>query len=238
MAEKPLLVLFDGNALVHRAFHALPTLTIGKTGELVNAVYGFAQMLLKVINDLKPTHYAIAFDKKAPTFRHELFDQYKAHRPPTPEDLVNQLGRVRQLVEVLHMPIFEIDGYEADDVLGTLSQQATSEGVDTVIVTGDADAMQLVSPKVKVLYPKPRSTFSNTMLYDEAAVSEKYAVSPDQIADFKGLKGDSSDNIPGVPGVGEKTAVSLLQQFGSMEQIYARIDEVTPPKLRDTLKDN
>ncbi|MFH1775204.1 MAG: DNA polymerase I [Chloroflexota bacterium] len=238
MAEKPLLVLFDGNALVHRAFHALPTLTVGKTGELVNAVYGFAQMLLKVINDLKPTHYAIAFDKKAPTFRHELFDQYKAHRPQTPEDLVNQLGRVRQLVEVLHMPIFEIDGYEADDVLGTLSQQASSEGVDTVIVTGDADAMQLVSPKVKVLYPKPRSTFSNTTLYDEAAVSEKYAVRPDQIADFKGLKGDPSDNIPGVPGVGEKTAAGLLQQFGSMEQIYTRIDEVTPPKLRDTLKDN
>jgi len=234
--KKPRLVLFDGNALVHRAFHALPPLTVSKTGEMVSAVYGFALMLLKTINELKPTHYAIAFDKEAPTFRHQLFDQYKAQRPPTPDELVNQLGRVRQLVEAFRIPIFELDGYEADDVLGTLSHQASRQDIDTIIITGDADAMQLVSPKVKVLTPK--KAFGDTMLYDEAAVSQKYGIKPGQIADFKGLKGDPSDNIPGVPGVGEKTAVKLLQQFGSVEQIYARIDEVTPPKLQTLLREN
>ncbi len=234
--KKPLLVLFDGNALVHRAFHALPPLTVSKTGEMVSAVYGFALILLKVISELKPTHCAIAFDKKAPTFRHQMFDQYKAQRPPTPDELVNQLGRVRQLVEAFSIPIFELDDYEADDVLGTLSQQASHQGIDTIIVTGDADAMQLVSPKVKVFYPK--RTFGDTALYDEAAVSQKYGIQPQYIADLKGLKGDPSDNIPGVPGVGEKTAVRLIQQFGTIEEIYAHIDEVTPPKLQALLREN
>jgi len=236
--KKPLLVLFDGNALVHRAFHALPPLTVSKTGEMVSAVYGFALMLLKVVNELKPSHYAIAFDTKAPTFRHQMFDQYKAQRPKTPDELVSQLGRLRQLVEAFHIPIFELDGYEADDVLGALSHQASQKGIDTIIVTGDADAMQLVSPRVKVLYPRPRGSFSDTMLYDEAAVSQKYGVEPEQIADFKGLVGDVSDNIPGVPSVGPVTAAKLLKQFGSVDQIYAHIDEVTPPKLRDTLRQN
>ena len=231
-------MLFDGNALVHRAFHALPPLTVSKTGEMVNAVYGFALMLLKVVNELNPTHYAIAFDKKAPTFRHKLFNQYKAQRPPTPDELVNQLGRVRQLVDTFHIPIFELDDYEADDVLGTLSHQASQQDIDTIIVTGDADAMQLVSPQVKVLYPKPRGPFSDTTLYDEVAVNQKYSIKPQQIADFKGLVGDPSDNIPGVRGVGEKTAVKLLGQFGSIDQIYAHIDEVTPPKLQALLREN
>jgi len=236
--KKPLLVLFDGNALIHRAFHALPPLTVSKTGEMVSAVYGFALMLLKVINELKPTHYAIAFDMKAPTFRHKLFHEYKAHRPPTPDELVNQLGRVRELVEAFRIPIFELESYEADDVLGTLSHQASNQDIDTVIVTGDADTMQLVSPRVKVLYPKPGRSFSDTMLYDEAAVSQKYSLKPEQITDFKALKGDPSDNIPGVRGIGEKTAVKLLQQFGSMEQIYDHIDEVTPAKLQTILREN
>jgi len=236
--KKPLLVLFDGNALVHRAFHALPSLTVRKTGEVVSAVYGFALMLLKVINELKPTHYAIAFDKAAPTFRHQLFQEYKAQRPKTPDELVNQLGRVRQLVEGFDIPIFELDEYEADDVLGTLSHQASQQGIDTIIVTGDADTMQLVSPRVRVLYPRPRSTFSDTMLYDEAAVSQKYGVNPEHIADLKGLVGDPSDNIPGVTGIGEKTAVRLIQQYGTIDQIYAHIDEVTPPKLQALLREN
>lgn len=236
--QKPRLVLFDGNALIHRAFHALPPLTVSKTGEMVSAVYGFALMLLKVINELKPTHYAIAFDKKAPTFRHQLFDQYKAQRPPTPEELVNQIERVRELVQAFHIPIFELDGYEADDVLGTLSHQASKQDIDTTIVTGDADTMQLVSPKVRILYPKPGRSFSDTMLYDEAAVTQKYGVEPKYVADFKGLVGDPSDNIPGVRGIGDKTAVKLINQFGSIEQIYAHIDEVTPPRLQGILREN
>jgi DNA polymerase-1 len=236
--EKPLLVLFDGNALLHRAFHALPPLTLRKSGEMVGAVYGFAQMLLKVINELKPSHYAIAFDMKGPTFRHKLFDQYKIHRPATPEELVGQLGRVRELVEAFNIPIFEQEGYEADDLLGTLSNQASGKDVETIIVTGDADAMQLVSPRVKVLYPKPRKSFSDTMLFDEAAVKEKYGVKPEQIADLKGLVGDPSDNIPGVTGIGAKTAVKLIEQFGSVEGIYEHIDKVEPEKLRALLKDS
>jgi DNA polymerase-1 len=244
--EKPLLVLFDGNAIVHRAYHAFgPTkyrqakpLTVSKTGEVVSAVYGFAQMLLKVLGELKPTHYAVAFDKKGPTFRHELFDQYKAQRPPMPDELVGQIERVKHLVTAFHIPLFEIGGYEADDVLGTLSRQASRKGVDTVIVTGDADTMQLVSPHVKVLYPKAGRTFSDTTLFDEAAVSEKYGVGPEHIADLKAMVGDASDNIPGVPGIGEKTAVKLIQQFGTLEEIYKHLDEVTPPKTREILGQN
>jgi len=239
--EKPLLVLFDGNAIVHRAFHAFEntrTLTVSKTGEIVSAVYGFAQMLLKAINELKPTHCAIAFDKAAPTFRHLMFDQYKAHRPRTPDELVNQFDRVRQLVEAFHIPIFELDDYEADDVLGTLSRQASERGIDSVIVTGDADTMQLVSPSVKILYPKPRGSFSDTKLYDETAVVEKYGVKPEHIADLKALEGDASDNIPGVPGIGAKTAVKLIQQFGPIEEIYAHIDEVTPARIQNLLREN
>jgi len=244
--KKPLLVLFDGNAIIHRAYHAFGAtkyraakpLTVPKTGEVVSAVYGFTLMLLKALSELKPSHCAIAFDKKAPTFRHQLFEQYKAQRPPTPDELVNQIERVKQLVEAFRIPIFELDGYEADDILGTLSRQATEQNIDTIIVTGDADTMQLVSPKVKVLYPKPGKSFSDTMLYDEAAVASKYGVKPEHIADLKALVGDPSDNIPGVPGIGEKTAVKLIQQFGSIEEIYAHLDEVTPPRLRDMLREN
>ncbi len=239
--KKPLLVLFDGNAIVHRAFHAFAAsrpLTVSKTGEVVSAVYVFALMLLKIINELKPTCYAIAFDTKAPTFRHQMFDQYKAQRPPTPDELIDQLGRVRQLVQAFHIPIYELDGYEADDVLGTLSLQSSRQDIDTIIVTGDADAMQLVSPRVRVLYPRPRGSFSDTDLFDEAAVNQKYGIKPEQITDFKGLRGDPSDNIPGVPNIGPVTAAKLLKQFGTIDQIYANIDEVTPAKLQALLRQN
>ncbi|MFC1901587.1 DNA polymerase I [Chloroflexota bacterium] len=244
--DKPLLVLFDGNAIIHRAYHAFGAtkyraatpLTVSKTGEIVSAVYGFALMLLKVLSELEPSHYAIAFDKKGPTFRHRLFDQYKAHRPATPEELVNQMDRVKQLVAAFRIPVFEMDDYEADDVLGTLSRQASQEGINTIIITGDADTMQLVSPRVKVLYPRPGKTFSDTVLYDEAGVSLKYGVGPGHITDLKGLVGDTSDNIPGVSGIGGKTAAKLVQQFGTVEEIYTHIDEVTPPKLQELLRQN
>ncbi len=209
-----------------------------QTGEVVSAVYGFALMFMKVVNELKPTHYAIAFDVKGPTFRHKMFEQYKAQRPETPEELVAQLGRVRQLVTAFHMPIFELEGYEADDILGALSRQAGEQGVDTIIVTGDADAMQLVSPTVRILYPRQGKAFGDTMLYDEAGVVEKFGVTPEQVADFKGLVGDPSDNIPGVPNIGKKTATKLLQQFGSIDEIYAHIDEVNPPRIQTILREN
>ena len=236
MVEKSLL-LFDGNALVHRAFHALPPLAVTKTGEVTGAVYGFASMVLKVLAELKPTHYAIAFDYPAPTFRHHEFKPYKAQRPPAPEELKGQFHRVRQLAEAFRTPIFEVEGYEADDILGTLCRQASAQGIDTTIVTGDLDTLQLVSPRVRVLTPRPGKPFSDTVIYDEERVSERYGISPSQIADLKGLKGDASDNIPGVSGVGEKTALKLLQQFGTIEEIYAHIDEVEPAKVQRVLRE-
>lgn len=231
--EKPLLLLFDGNALVHCAFHALPPLTVSRTGEMVNAVYGFANTLLKVLAELKPTHWAVAFDRPAPTFRHEMFEEYKAQRPTTPEELKSQIGRVHQLVETFHIPVFELDGFEADDILGTLSQQAREKGIETIIVTGDNDMLQVILPGVEVFAPK--RTFSDTVLYDEEAVEQKYGVKPEQITDFKALVGDPSDNIPGVPGIGEKKATRLIQQFGSLEEIYSHIEDVMPNKLQATL---
>ena len=232
--EKPLLLLFDGNALVHRAFHALPPLTVSKTGEMVNAVYGFAATLLKVLAEFKPAHWAVAFDRPAPTFRHEMFEEYKAQRPSTPDELKGQIKRVHQLVETFHIPIFEIDGFEADDVLGTLSKQANEQGIQSIIVTGDNDMLQAVLPGVKALVP--RRTFNDTILYDEEAVHQKYGVQPGQITDFKALSGDASDNIPGVPGIGEKTAAKLIQQFDSLEGIYEHIEDVTPGKLQTMLR--
>jgi DNA polymerase-1 len=233
--EKPLLLLFDGNALVHRAFHALPPLTQPRTGELVNAVYGFASTLLKVFADFKPTHWAVAFDRPAPTFRHEMFEEYKAQRPATPDELKSQIKKVHQLVEAFHIPVFEIDGFEADDVLGTLSKQADERGIETIIVTGDNDMLQAVLPRVKTL--APRRSFTDTMLYNEQAVEQKYGIKPEQLADLKALAGDVSDNIPGLPGIGEKTAAKLLQQYGSLQGIYHHIEDMTPGKLQNTLRE-
>jgi len=230
---KLLLLLFDGNAMVHRAFHALPPLTVSKTGEMVNAVYGFANTLLKELAELKPTHWAVAFDRPTPTFRHEIFQEYKAQRPKAPEELKSQIKRVHQLVAAFHIPIFEMDGFEADDILGTLSKQASEQAIETIIVTGDNDILQLVMPGVKTL--APRRSFSETVLYDEEAVEQKYGIKPGQITDFKALVGDASDNIPGIPGIGEKTAARLIQKHGSLEGIYKHIEYVTPDKLQKIL---
>ncbi len=235
MKEKPLLLLFDGNALVHRAFHALPPLSIAKTGEMVNAVRGFAATLLKLLKDTKPSYWAIAFDRPKPTFRHIKFADYKKHRPPTPAELVSQLDRVHQVSEAFHLPVFELDGFEADDVLGTLSKQASEQDIKTLIITGDNDMLQLVSKQVHVM--TPRRGFTDIVVYDESEVDNKYGVLPKQLIDLKALTGDNSDNIPGIPGVGEKTAAKLLQQYGTLDNIYMNIDDVTPQKLQNLLRD-
>lgn len=236
--KKPLLLLFDGHALLHRAFHALPSLAVTRTGEPTGALYGFASMLLKVLAEYKPTHWAIALDAPSPTFRHEQFKEYKAQRKPAPDELKSQLVRVKDLIKAFNIPLFEIPGYEADDIIGTISKKASEQGIDTIIVTGDTDTLQLVSPRVKVLTPKPGRPFSDTVLYDEEAVRQRYHLSPNQLADLKGLKGDPSDNIPGVQGIGEKTATKLIQTFGSLEGIYEHLNEVTPPKIQETLRQN
>lgn len=217
------LMLIDGNSLVHRAFHALPVLTSPK-GEITNATYGFTMMLLRAMGDLRPTHVATAFDTPRPTFRHERFGAYKGTRPPTPDGLTQQFARVMDVLDALHVPVYRVDGLEADDVLGTLADHAVGRGLDVVVVTGDTDAFQLVGPKVRVLVP--RRGMTDTMLYDEAAVRERYGLEPAQLVDLRALRGDPSDNIPGVPGVGDKTATRLLGSYHDVEGIVANLDQL------------
>src|SRR4051794_12808642 len=220
-----LLLVVDGNSLVHRAFHALPPLTSSR-GELVNAVFGVAQMLLKAFNDLRPRYAVAAFDTAAPTFRHEAYADYKGTRGPAAEGLHDQFGRVYELLSALGVKIFRLDGYEADDLLGALSEQACAQDADVVILTGDLDALQLVGPHVRVL--TSRRGLSDAIMYDEAAVRERYGLSPSQIVDYKALRGDTSDNIPGVPGIGDKTASRLLGEYGTVDNLYAHLDALSP----------
>lgn len=234
--DKPLLVLLDGHGIIHRAYHAVrEPLTVRKTGEVVTAAYGFANTLLSVLRELKPTHLAVALDKGRITFRHEQEPTYKAHRPEMPEDLRAQIGRCRELIETFDIPIYELEGFEADDVLGTLTRQAAEQGVETYLVSLDSDIAQLVQPGVHLFMFRPYQR--DTVIYeDPAAVHERYGVWPEQMTDLKGLKGDASDNIPGVPGVGDKTAVKLLQQYGGVEGVLEHIDEVEPERLREALR--
>ncbi|MBA2449486.1 MAG: DNA polymerase I, partial [Chloroflexi bacterium] len=202
------LVLIDGHALVFRAFHAVPQLTSPK-GELVNAVYGFTSMLFKAWRELRPRYVIATFDTSAQTFRRASYEAYKGTRGPQPEGIRPQFHHVYRLLEAMSIPVFTLDGYEADDLLGALSKQAAERGLDVVILTGDMDALQLVDPRVRVL--TSRRGFSDTILYDEQAVRDRYGLDPRQLPDFKALRGDASDNIPGVPGIGDKTAAKLLQ---------------------------
>ncbi len=223
MPQTKKLVLIDGHALAYRAFHALPEDMKTSQGELTNAVYGFTSMLLNVLRDEKPTHVAVTFDKGR-TFRHDVYADYKAHRAKMPDEMHSQMERVRQVVETLGIPVFEQEGYEADDLLGTLARQAGEQGVDTLIVTGDMDLLQLVDEHTRVLTSRWR--FSDTIVYDLEGVKQRYGLTPAQLVDLKAMMGDKSDNIPGVRGVGEKTAIKLLQQYSQLETIYEHLDEV------------
>lgn len=227
------LVLIDGNAIIHRAYHALPPLTT-KKGELVNAVYGFASVLLKVISELKPDYILATFDLAGPTFRHIEYKEYKATRVKAPDELYAQIDRVKEVVKAFNIPIFEMAGFEADDVIGTIAGQAEKEtGVENIIVTGDLDTLQLITPKTKVY--ALRRGMSDTTIYDDAAVRERYGLRPDQMIDYKGLRGDPSDNIPGAKGIGEKIAIELLKKYGAIENIYSHIAEIKDA-LREKLE--
>ena len=261
------LVLIDGNAVLHRAFHALPPLTTSK-GTPVNAVFGFTSMVLKVFKDLVPDYVACTFDLKAPTFRHKEFKAYKATRPKMADELVGQIPLIHQVVKTMNIPIFEKEGYEADDVIGTLARQAktichsdpagrrgknpvgNSEKVrdpssrcntgtqdenllEVIIVTGDRDTLQLVDENTKVYCPL--KGLSNPVLYDENLVKQKYGLIPSQLIDYKTLMGDPSDNVPGISGIGPKTAAELLQKYGSIEGIYQNL-ELIKGSIKDKLK--
>ncbi|MDO8529597.1 MAG: DNA polymerase I [bacterium] len=221
--HKKLFLLIDGNAVMHRAYHALPSLTT-KKGLLVNAVYGFISTLLSVIEKFKPEYIAVSFDLAGPTFRHNEYKEYKATRAKAPDEFYGQIPLVKKVVEAFNIPIYEKEGYEADDVIGTIAKQAENKDVETLIVTGDLDTLQLINKKTKV-YTMKRG-LSDSVLYDEDGVRARYGLEPNQIIDFKGLRGDPSDNIPGVKGIGEKTAASLLRKYGSIENIYQNIGEV------------
>jgi len=233
MKPQEKLVLIDGNALVHRAFHALPPLS--QKGDPTNAVYGFASILLKVIRELKPDYMIATFDLPAPTFRHSEFADYKAHRPKTPDELVSQFPKVKEVVSALNIPIYEMAGFEADDIIGTIAEKLKRErNIQCVIITGDLDTLQLVDDENTIVYTLKKG-ITETMIYDEKAVRERFeGLKPSQFNDFKGLKGDPSDNIPGVPGIGEKTAIKLLLEYGSIEGIYDSI-ALIPKKLSDKL---
>jgi len=254
-------VLIDGNAILHRAFHALPPLTNSK-GELTNAVYGFSSMLLKIMDETKPTHIAVCFDRAKPTFRKQLYVGYQAHRPKMDDGLTPQIGMVHEVLERMKIPIFELDGYEADDLIGTLAKQATEINTNTtnvkyqintnkkekkkkiglldignltfeiIIVSGDRDMLQLVNHRVKILAPIIGIT--KMIMFDGKIVEEKYGIKPEQVVDFKALVGDSSDNYPGITGIGPKTASELLREYGSLESLYENIKEL-PPKISEKL---
>lgn len=222
---KKTLVLIDGNAIIHRAYHALPPLTSSK-GELVNAVYGFASTLLSVIQKFKPDYIVATFDLAGPTFRHQEFKEYKATRVKGDEELYQQIPRVKEMVRAFNIPIFEKEGFEADDLIGTISKQASSfPKLESIIVTGDLDTLQLIRDEKTQVYTMRRG-LTDSVLYDEQGVWERYGLKPEQLKDFKGLRGDASDNIPGVKGIGEKTAIELLKKYDSMENVYKNISKL------------
>lgn len=232
-AAKPRFLLVDGNSLLHRAYHALPPLTTSE-GQPTNAVYGLATMLLSLLEQHPPEAALVAFDAPGPTHRHAMYPEYKATRKPAPDDLVPQFAVARQLVSALGLEQAEQEGWEADDLIAALAYQAARQGYEVLVVTGDRDLVQLVGDDVKVL--ATIRGVGDTRLYDRNQVQEEYGLRPEQLPDFKALAGDSSDNLPGVPGVGKKTALQLLQQFGSVEGVLAHVDEVTPPRLREALR--
>ncbi|WP_416151470.1 DNA polymerase I [Salipaludibacillus sp. HK11] len=229
------LVLVDGNSIAYRAFFALPLLNNDK-GVYTNAVYGFTTMILKILEDDAPTHMLVAFDAGKTTFRHDTYKEYKGKREKTPPELAEQLPLMRDLLKAFNIPYFEVENYEADDIIGTLSEKvANKEEYDVKVYTGDKDLLQLVTKNVKVALT--RKGISNVDTYDLATVDEKYGITPIQIIDMKGLMGDSSDNIPGVPGVGEKTALKLLKQYGTVEGVFEAIDDISG-KLKEKLEAN
>jgi len=256
------LVLIDGHAILHRAYHAFPMNLKTRRGELVNAVYGFTKILLNVITELNPECIAVAFDLPGQNFRHHEFVGYQAQRPKTDNQLIDQIDRVKEVVEALNIPIFTLPGFEADDVIGTLAQQAVKlntelrimnhgkkksdnnhnsrfmihdSPTEVIIVTGDKDILQLVDDHVKVLMPQ--RGFAESFLVDKDGVKQKMGVLASQIVDYKGLVGDPSDNYPGVLGIGPKTAINLLNDYKTLDGVYNNLDNIKNEKLRQKLID-
>ncbi len=239
MADKKRLLVIDSNSVIHRAYHALPPLTT-KKGEVVGAVYGFLLVFLKAIKEFKPDFVIACFDVPGPTFRHEKYKEYKANRPKAPDDLYQQIPKVKEVMAGFNVSVCEKPGFEADDLIGTIAKAAPQKQafpeLETIIISGDSDNLQLINSKTKVYVL--RKGVKDTVLYDKEKVMEKYqGLTPEQLIDYRALRGDPTDNIPGVPGVGEKTAIELIQKFGTLENLYQNLDELKP-KLKQLLTQN
>ena len=234
MSPTERLFLLDGMALAYRAYYSfINRPLINSRGENTSAIYGFVTALMKILDEEKPEHVAVVFDTKEPTFRHRLFPEYKATRQKMPEDMAAQMDRLKEVVRAFSTPLLELPGFEADDIIGTLARRAEKEGVLTMMVTGDKDFMQLISPMIKMY--RPGKSGGDPELVEEAGVSEKFGVTPDRVTDVLALTGDTSDNVPGVPGVGEKTAIPLIQKYGTLEELYAHVGEIPQKGLREKL---
>ena len=233
MAEK--LVLIDGNSILYRAFFALPPLAL-PDGRYTNAVYGFANMIVKTIQDLKPTHLVVAFDVSKKTFRNEIYSDYKVTRKPMPDELRSQIEPVKELLRKMNIKILEKEGLEADDVLGTITKRFSN--VESIIVTGDRDTLQLISDKTSIYFTKKGLTDIKVMGLDE--LHEEYGIEPESIVDLKALQGDTADNIPGAQGIGPKTAIDLIQKYKTIDNVYNHLDELKPgvKNKLETSKDN
>lgn len=226
--------MVDGHGLLYRAFYAIPQLTT-TYGQVVNAIYGFTMILIKLLEEEKPEYIVITFDTPVPTFRHKEFKEYKAHRKKMPDELISQIPLIKEIINNYNIAICSKEGYEADDVIGTLAKEAEKRNCNTIIVTGDKDAFQLISPHTKIMSTIKGVT--EVKIYDEAAIREKYGVEPEKIVDILALKGDSSDNIPGVPGVGEKTAIALIKEFGGVENILSNTEKISKKSLREMIRE-
>lgn len=231
-------VIIDGNAIIHRSYHAVPKYMRSPSGLPTNAVFGFTSILLGILEYEKPDYLAVAFDMKGPTFRHAELADYKGTRAKTDDDLISQFPVIHEMMDTWEIPKFGREGLEADDFIGIISAELEEkyDDIEIIIVTGDQDALQLVTDRTTVV--APISGYTKVKRYNAEAVMEKLGVRPDQLADYKGLRGDSSDNIKGVPGIGEKTAVKLLEQFGSIDGIYENLEKVESEKLRELLRVN
>lgn len=231
------LVLVDGHSILNRAFYGVPDLT-NAAGLHTNAIYGFLNILFKILDEESPDYLTVAFDVKAPTFRHEMFQEYKGTRKPMPEELREQVPIMKEVLQAMGIRIIEQAGYEADDILGTLAKRAEAEGIEVSLVSGDRDLLQIATDKIKIRIPKTKGGKTEIEDYYAADVEAKYQVNPIQFIDLKALMGDTADNIPGVPKVGEKTATDLMVQFGSLDGIYEHIDEVTKKSIKESLIQN
>lgn len=232
---KNIFLVIDGSAIIHRAYHAMPSLNT-PDGIPTGAVHGFFSMLLRLFQELHPSHIAVALDRPTPTFRKELFKGYQAQRPSMDSDLSPQFKIIQGILEAAHIPVYYLDGFEADDIIGTLSHEAEEAGDMSYIVTGDRDMMQLVDKRTKVLLPV--KGISEMKLFDEERVQEQFGVPPSRIVELKALQGDASDNYPGVPGVGPKTAAGLVDEYKTVENIYKNLDKIKEknPRLAEKLE--